>query len=675
MLGRKLLLLFAFILIVLLYIWGHNSGEHAVMLAAGIQAAARSGWDLLASVALLAVSGAIGKRALSHLTLTTLSRPESLALSAAFGLGIISLLTVIAGLAGFFQLSLWIGLLLLAVLTFSHLRAWLAECRTMIRSILTVSDPWSRFVLTYAAFMLMLALLLALAPPFRWDAVTYHLPIPAQYIRDGAILPNPDNHFFGFPQNMEMLYGLLMLITGADRAPAVLHSLIGILALLAIAGWVSRYTSQTTAATAVLIPLTSYNIWLLFGWAYVDLAMLFYGTLALIAYIEWQGSRSQHWLIVMGILCGFALGVKYTAASISIALAAGIFFAAPRSAFRSLFYFGLCGAIPFIPWMIKGLLLYNNPIYPYLFHGLNWDALRSANFGASTTGLMQLGTFYQLQILLLPFSATIFGIHSVSPYMFTTGAWLLTLPFALPVVVKRLDERARWLARALIVPGVVLLLFWMLLAATSGIGAQPRLMLVGAALAIVSGALAVEGVTRLPRRPLDLAFLLRAILLITIFFSSFELLRHFAASRVLEWHTGAISTDHYLRQNLGIQTDAMQQLRQLPAGSKVLFLWENKSYYCPQSIECIPDVIFDNWARPLMLGSTVDQLIQSWHERGIDYFLLTDNFRPGFPIGYSLWLGEHDFARQVNQMFPDFVQQHLRLIWTDEIGYALYTWR
>jgi hypothetical protein len=675
MLGRKLFLLFAFVLIVLLYIWGHNSGEQSVALASAIRAAARSGWDLLATLALIAVGAGIGRRALSHLTLHTLSRPESLALSSATGLGIISLLGVIAGLAGFFQPALWIGLLLLATLTFSHIRAWFAECRAVLQSVLTESDPWSRFVLIYAACTLLLALLLALAPPFRWDAVTYHLPIPAQYIRDGTILPNADNHFFGFPQNMEILYGLLMLITGSDQAPAVLHCLIGVLGLLAIAGWVKRCSSRTTAATAVLIPLTSYNIWLLFGWAYVDLAMLLYGTLALIAYTEWRHARSQHWLMLMGILTGLALGVKYTAASIGIALAAGIFFTHPRGAFRSMLVYGIFSVIPFIPWMIKGMLLYGNPIYPYLFHGLNWDALRSANFGASTTGLLHLGTLYQLQIPLLPFAATIFGIDGVSPYMFTTGAWLLTLPFALPLVAFRLNERARWLARSLLVPAVVLLLFWMLLAATSGIGAQPRLMLVGAAVAAVTGALAMEGISRLPRRPLDLSFLLRAIMLITIFFSSFDMLRYFAATRTLEWHTGALTSEDYLRQNLGIQYDALQQLRQLPDGSKVLFLWENKSYYCPQNVECIADVIFDNWARPLMLGSTVEQLIQQWQERGINYFLLTDNFRPGTPIGFSLWLGEHDFARPFNQQFPDFVRQYLRLIWTDEIGYALYTWQ
>jgi hypothetical protein len=675
MLGRKILLLCALMAIILLYFWGHNTGDQSIILASSIKTIALAGLDMGAVLALVAISAGIGKHILARLAITGLSRAEMLATAAAIGAGIISLLGVIAGLAGFFQITLWGGLLLLGVLTFSGIRAWFADLRAVIQSALAVSDTWSRFVLIYVALLLGMALLLALAPPFRWDAVTYHLPIPAQYIRDGAILANADNHFFGFPQNIEILYGLLMMVTGGDRAPAVLHFFIGVLALLAIAGWIRRYSNPVTATTAVLIPLTSYNIWLLFGWAYVDLAMMLYGTLALIAFVEWRQARTQNWLILMGIVCGLALGVKYTAAGIGIALVAGIIYTDPRGAIRHLLIYGIFSAILFIPWMVKGLLLYQNPLYPYLFHGLNWDALRSANFGASDSGLLKLGLIYQLQVPLLPFAATIFGIHGVSPYMFTTGAWILTLPFALPVVVSRLEERTRVLARSLLIPGIVLLLFWMLLAATSGIGAQPRLMMVGAALAIAAGALAVEGIARLPRRPLDLSFLLRAMLVLTIVLSSFDILHYFAASRVLEFHTGTLRQDHYLRQNLGLEYDALQQLAQLPEGSKVLFLWENKSYYCPAHVTCIPDVIFDNWARPLMLGSSIEEWIATQKSRGIEYFLLTDNFRPGFPIGYSLWLGEHGFAREFNAQFPAFVEEHLQLMWTDEIGYALYTWR
>ncbi|MCS7071486.1 MAG: hypothetical protein NZM00_08280, partial [Anaerolinea sp.] len=68
---------------------------------------------------------------------------------------------------------------------------------------------------------------------------------------------------------------------------------------------------------------------------------------------------------------------------------------------------------------------YGNPIYPLIFHGLEWDAGRAALFTFNERSLLRSGEWWQIPIL--PVAATVFGRDLTDGYGFTAGMWLLTL--------------------------------------------------------------------------------------------------------------------------------------------------------------------------------------------------------------------------------------------------------
>ncbi|MDQ7024228.1 MAG: glycosyltransferase family 39 protein, partial [Anaerolineae bacterium] len=494
----KFALLIIIMLILTLYFWGHNVGQSALNLANGFATVFRAALNSLTVAVLLTVAGGIGRRIFGRDRSSPydLMLAETIAVEVGLGLGIISIATVLLGMMGVYNIILWIVLIAIGLLNLAKTFRWLIDFFSVIRRAFNVETGWQRFIVTFASGLLIAAFLIALAPPVAWDAMIYHLEGAHRYVQMGQITVQSDNFFLGFPQGVEVLYGLLIIPFQSDSAPALLHFMFGLFGLMAIGGLTCRYSDANTAYTSILLLLSSFSIWLLFGWAYVDLAMLCYGALTLITITQWGKEKSTRWLILSAVIAGFALGVKFTGASLIIAVAVFILIRQPKQVIRNGLIFGLSVFVAFLPWMIKGFWLYDNPVYPYIFGGLNWDTLRAANFGSSGNGLLSGNLWWNLPIL--PFAATIFGVDGVSPYSFTTGVWLLTLPFALIVGWKALDDESRSLASDLLPLALVMLVFWIFLAASSGIGAQPRLMMVGMPVAAILGAIGLHSIARLP---------------------------------------------------------------------------------------------------------------------------------------------------------------------------------
>ncbi len=62
----------------------------------------------------------------------------------------------------------------------------------------------------------------ALAPPFFYDALVYHLGLPWQALREGGLRPHPEDVFSAFPPLAQLLNAPLLAL-GLDAAPALLH--------------------------------------------------------------------------------------------------------------------------------------------------------------------------------------------------------------------------------------------------------------------------------------------------------------------------------------------------------------------------------------------------------------------------------------------------------------------
>jgi hypothetical protein len=660
---RILLVLIGLLGLLVAYYWVHKPFDLGVALRIG-----GALLDLLTAGALFVIAAGVGRWLLARLDLTGITRAERAALETACGLGLIAAAAVLLGLLGLFsRASLWLPLLFIAVVLRRSLRAALADGRALMGAV-GAEIPHFKGHAAFITLMLGLALLTALAMPHHWDELVYHLLGPVRYLEAGRIEAQLDNFYLGFPQQTEMLYSITISLLGRDTAAAPVHFGFGVLGLLASAGAARRFAGRAAGWMTVVLLLSSFNLAALFGWPYADLPVLTYGALALIAAERWRETRADGWLLLMGALGGLAFSVKYTAAALLLAL--GVFVAwherrAPARLLRGGLILGLTAAFVFLPWAIKGLALYGNPVYPFIFNGVNWDAGRSAAFSFSGRGLLGMDAAWQIPIL--PVAATVFGLDKTDGFGFTAGPWLLTAFLLLIPTWGWLSARARSLARDAGLLLAPLLIFWAVMAALSSVGMQTRLVMMALPLFAVLGALGFVGLEAWPRKPIDVRFIIRAMLVITLALGAVDALRSQVRDQVVPHLLGIVSADEFMYANSGAYYPAMRQLETLPAGSQVRLMWEPRAYYCPDHVTCRPDVLFDYWARPLVLGASADEAFADFRAQGDDYLLL-------FHTGFELYSTYSAYVEQ-DVLFLPALERWMTPIWSDNVRYTLYTWR
>jgi len=658
---RALILFVALSALLVGYYWVHKPFDLLVFETVG-----GALLDLLTAAALFGIAGGIGRAALARIDLTAITRAERIALEAGIGVGIVALLMLIFGLIGLFRPPLiWVGLIIVAILLRKSLLGWLRDSLALFRSI-RIQSAGQGAALLYCAIMLGLALLLALAPPTHWDSLTYHLVAVQRYLQAGAIKAQPDNFYLGLSQNVEMLYGLTVGLFGRVTAAAPVHFSLGLIALLATAGVTRRFAGRSAGWVAALLLLSAYNLWALFGWAYVDLGTLAYGALALIAATAWRESRklgtsTEAWLIVMGVIVGLAMGVKYTTLALGIALGLLVLIHEPRRAVQNGAIMIIAGLIAFAPWALKGLLLYHNPIYPFVLNGLNWNAERSAEFSFAAYSLLARGNAWQIPVL--PVAATIFGADNADGFGFTIGPWLLTLFLLLPIVWTFLESRARRLALDALTLILPLLVFWAIMASLNSVGIQTRLMIMALPAFAAAGSIALHGLARFPKKPIAINFIVRAILALTLAITLLDAFSDITREQVVPYLLAQEGMGDYMYANTGAYYGALQQL---PAGSRVLLLWEPRGFYCPATVTCTADVLFDQWKLPLLDGLTPDQVFERYHT-DYDYVLLSQTL-------YDQYL-EFATHRDLDDALPPALDKWMTPTWTDGIRYTLYGWK
>ena len=617
--------------------------------------------DLLTAVLLGLVGGGLGWRVLSPLVdLDSLHPAERVGLVGAAGLGLLGLVGLGLGMLGLFSApALWAALALVALVSLPGVLRYGA----LLRSLRPADPP--RGLARFVALMLGAAGVLALNPPTAWDATMYHLVGPQAYLRAGALVAVETNHYLGFPQGVEMLYTWAMGLWGRETAAAPLHFVFGGLGLLALGGLAARRVGTAVGWWAVALLLSSYSLWRLFGVAYVDLAVVAYSAVALGAALRWRETDDRRWLIVAGLAAGLAVGVKYTAGTLPLALAAFVLISDPRHLIANLAALALPALLIFAPWLLRGALYYGNPIYPLLFDGLNWDGARAAAFFGGG-GLLNGPDAWQIAVV--PLAATFLGIEGGPVYSFTAGPWLLTAPLLLLIGWPWLDTPARQLARRVAIPIAALLILWVLLAAFTPLGGQTRLMAPLLPLMALAGALGIVGLGRWPRQPLDLAFIVRALLAVSLGVIALEALFVTVRGPALAFVLGAADRDTALTQTLGPRYAAMQRLADLPDGARVLLLWLPHAYHCPAHIACDADVLTDFWHTPLRRGIEPDAIIDGWRA-AYDYALVWED-------GLTFYSDPAHDPR-----FADYTQRFdaARADWPAptwaEGGYTLYAWR
>jgi hypothetical protein len=352
----------------------------AVIVLASSLVAAGASWLLVVSAmpgeCLLLVVWLVACYGIGRLVLRAFVRDHSIfevVSSVALGMGIISVLMLLLGLAGAINRPVAIAILLVGV----ALAIWNLKNRENASPPKLAGASWLLLVL---APFLGVAMTGALVPPgLLWgdepngyDVVEYHLEVPREWYEAKRITPLQHNVFSYFPFNVEMQYLLAMEIEGGPWNGMYLAQLMHVamiaLGVGAVYGVVKEVSGDPmiACAGAIIAGTTPWMSWLA-PVAYNEGALVLFGALAagwmLKAMRDSAGSQAA---LIAGVFAGLACGVKLTAIPV-VAIALPVALLAAKWSGQNLrrgIVFSAIAIMVCSPWLIRNVAWAHNPVFP-----------------------------------------------------------------------------------------------------------------------------------------------------------------------------------------------------------------------------------------------------------------------------------------------------------------------
>jgi hypothetical protein len=151
---------------------------------------------------------------------------------------------------------------------------------------------------------------------------------------------------------------------------------------------------------------------------------------------------------------------------------------------------------------------------------------------------------------------------------------------------------------------------------------RTRLLFLTFGVVAALGGVALDRLRSLRRPQLDVGWLARAVVGLTLALLLFSLLVRFLQINPLPAVLGLESRDDYLTRRLGWYYVVIEAInRELPPDAVVLFLWEPRSYHC--RADCRPDALLDRWLHTThVYGYDADGIADAWYADGVTHVLL-----------------------------------------------------
>jgi hypothetical protein len=339
---------------------------------------------------------------------------------------------------------------LTVALAVSRPRAWAgavaairAALRTARRSRLVAARADAAYA-ACAAVAVAWAGIAALAPEVEYDALWYHLWLPARALAAGAPVDIVEEYVSLYPLGWELLNGAALTL-GDPVAAKLLHfvclPLVAGATCLAARDLAPRVSRPLLVALVVCTPTLLWEA----STAYVDLALAWLVTVGAVALLRYRRTSDRRWLLVAGVVMGGALGVKHLAL---VVLAIGVVAvalggsrhrspgtdAAPRVTVnvRAAALFGAVALVIALPWYARAWAASGNPVFPELYDVFGggpperWTAETAEQLTAFKA---RFGTTRDVgSLVLLPWNVTVHAARfggSLGPL------FLVLLPFSL----------------------------------------------------------------------------------------------------------------------------------------------------------------------------------------------------------------------------------------------------
>lgn len=223
--------------------------------------------------------------------------------------------------------------------------------------------------------------LAAMLPPHTWDEVAYGAALPRDFAKAGRLFFNSDyGAYAAFPANYEALVTASLLLTGDVRLTQLLNVVLA-LALAAIAALLARTLGVGKPASLVagLLVLCAPVVIETAPLTKNDVANAFLQTLAVLVLATCLERRGHLALILSGAFLGVSVGIKYSSLHFALTLAPWAVLLITRSAaswtdaLRRVSMWVASLAICGSPWYLRNLVLFSNPLFPFMNDWLGVD--------------------------------------------------------------------------------------------------------------------------------------------------------------------------------------------------------------------------------------------------------------------------------------------------------------
>ncbi len=273
--------------------------------------------------------------------------------------------------------------------------------RALATSLSGFGEPWreSRKVpfnaVLFAVVIIALAMdfLLTCVPTTAWDALTYHYPMPAIWLRAGGFIERLDICYSELPHGSEMLFGWAFALGGLNSANLGIGHLAanhvtwfaGLFSILAIISITRRFSKPVEAGsfwdswTPGLVAAVAYlSLPIVYveemEGGYIENFLVFFSIVMLICLLHFKENKDGRFITVIGILAGGLLASKHTSlflnAIVLVILVVWLAGSKQKELWKALGIAVLLALLFPLPWYIKSFMHTGDPMWPFVYQAL-----------------------------------------------------------------------------------------------------------------------------------------------------------------------------------------------------------------------------------------------------------------------------------------------------------------
>jgi len=521
---------------------------------------------------------------------------------------------------------LWVLFVALVLSAFTQGRKSLVESMSGFGELWKGSRKVPINAILFAVVVIALAMdfILTCVPTTAWDALTYHYPMPAIWLRAGGFIERMDICYSELPHGSEMLFGWAFGLGGLNSANTGIGHLAanhltwatGFLSILAIISITRRFSKAVESGTTwdswtpgLLAAVAYLSLPIVFveemEGGYIENFLVFFSIAMLICLLQFRNTKDSRMITVIGILAGGLLASKHTSlfidATVLVILIVWLRNEKLPALWKSLGVAILLALVFPLPWYIKSFLHTGDPAWPFVYQAMGMgDGLPEIMYWSNPNVQRSIGGF-------VTYIFRLSWDESLTQFSFRLLTWyfLPLMPFAIWWSIKKGNGRVVGL-----VAWILILLIYLLAPG------EPRYML--AAWGLYAGLGAWGLFTLVSRAPNWIKVILPILLILPVAFSLVD--RTQELNNRVPTILGIASVDDYFEKSLDIWP-LVKYINQETGPADGVILVEPRNFYIQR-----PYIIWYPFPTP----ETVDwseEFNESFIERKYDgeykYLLLT----------------------------------------------------